>query len=280
MTGVTKTWGKLQTAVRSWPWRARVWVLIGATALGVAVAFSMPVEIQPESYHDFASSRLFGIANFGIVATNAAFLAVGIWGLWLIYSGKFAPPLFESPVERRPYVVFFAGAVLLAFGSGTYHADPTTGSLLWDRLAMTVVFMAYFSAFIADRVGRDLGVENMLPALLILGAASMAYWRVSDDLRLYRVVQGLPILLVPMMCLLFPGRLTRFKYVFWAWFWFGLATAFEFYDKEIHYFFSVGGHTIKHLAAAVACATVIAMLRDSARRAAAGDPAIYEGRRE
>jgi hypothetical protein len=273
MTTFTKPWPELQAAVRSWPRRARVWTLIGAAASGVAVAFSMPVEIQPEAYHNFASSRLFGIANFGIVATNAAFLAVGIWGLWLLRGGKLPSSLFRSPDERRPYVAFFAGAVLVAFGSGYYHAEPTTDSLLWDRLAMTVVFMAYFSTFIADRMDRDLGVKVMLPALLILGAASMAYWRLSDDLRLYRVVQGLPILLVPVMCLLFPGRLTRFKYVFWAVVWFGLATFLELFDKQVYGWIFVGGHTLKHLAAALACTTVIAMLRDGARRAADRNPA-------
>lgn len=280
MTTFTKSWGEIQRAVRSLPKSARVWTLVGAAALGVAIGFARPVEIQPKSYHDFAPSGLFGIENFGTVATNAAFLAVGVWGLWLVYGGKFAPLLFEVPGARRPYVAFFAGAVILAFGSGTYHADPTNESLLWDRLAMTVVFMAYFSAFIADRMDRDLGVKLMLPALLILGAASMAYWRITEDLRLYRVVQVLPMALIPMMCLLFAGRLTRFRHVFWAMVWFGLATVLELLDKQIYGWISIGGHTLKHPAAAVACYMVIAMLQDSAKRAPAGEPSIGEGRRE
>ena len=263
-------WSKLQAVVRALPLGTRVWILAGTVAVGLAIAFTAPVEVQDEAYHGFASSRLFGIENFGIAGSNAAFLIVGLWGLWLVYGGKFAPRLFEAPGARRPYAVFFAGAVLLAFASGTYHADPTTDSLLWDRLAMTVVFMALLAIFITDRIGRGAGVAVMLPALLLLGAASMAYWRLTGDLRLYRVVQVLPILFVPMLCLFFEGRLTRFKYVVWMGFWFGLATVFEFYDKEMHYFFSVGGHTIKHPAAAVACYMVIAMLRDAARRHAAG----------
>ncbi len=266
MTGFSKTWAELQTALRALPLGARVWLLAGAAAAGLAIALMAPVEVQDEAYHNFAPSRLFGIDHFGITGSNAAFLIVGLWGLWLVYGGKFAPRLFEAPGGRRPYAVFFAGAALLAFASGTYHGSPTTDSLLWDRLAMTAVFMALLAIFIADRIGRGAGVAVMLPALLLLGAASMAYWRLTGDLRLYRVVQGLPILLVPLMCLLFEGRLTRFKYVLWMGFWFALATVFDLYDKEMHDLFSVGGHTIKHPAAALACYMVIAMLRDAARR--------------
>ena len=106
----------------------------------------------------------------------------------------------------------------------------------------------------------------MLPALLILGAASMVYWRLTDDLRLYHIVQLLPMALILLICLLFPGRLTRLKYVVWMGLWFALATVFEQFDKTIFSWISIGGHTIKHPVAAVAPYVVIAMLQDAARR--------------
>lgn len=304
MTTVAKTWDDLQAAVRSLTRGARVWILVGTAAIGVAIAIMAPVAVQDEAYHDFASSRLFDIENFGIVASNATFLIVGVWGLWLICGRKLSRPLFDAPGERWPYVAFFAGVVLVTFGSGYYHWDPTTDELLWDRLAMTVIFMALFAAFITDRIHRGVGVAVMLPALLILGAASMAYWRFTGDwcatgdmrqfaghwcftsdlrlftddlrlftgdLRLYRIVEVLPIVLILMMCLLFRGRLTRLKYVLWMGFWFGLATAFELLDEQIYDWIKIGGHTIKHPTAAIACYVVIAMLRDAARHDADGD---------
>ena len=266
MATFAHTWAELQEMVRALPVAARVWILVGTALFGMAIVVMAPVEVQPESYHAFAPSGVFGIKHFGIVASNLAFLIVGLWGLWFITRGGPAQTLFTNPGERWPYVAFFVGTTLVAFGSGYYHTDPTTPTLLWDRLAMTVIFMSALAVFITDRIHVGVGVAVMLPALLCLGALSMAYWHVTEDLRLYRLVQVFPFVLTLVMCLLFRGRLTKFKYVVWMGLWFGLATAFEQLDKEIYALIRVSGHTIKHPAAAVACAIIIAMLRDAAAR--------------
>jgi hypothetical protein len=59
---------------------------------------------------------------------------------------------------------------------------------------------------------------------------------------------------------------TRVKYAAWMAFWFGLATLCDLFDKAIHGWIGFGGHAIKHLLAAIACATLLAMLEDAARR--------------
>jgi hypothetical protein len=263
---ITNTWAALVASLRALPLSARVWILAGTAALIVALAILAPVEVQDEDYHDFASSTLFGVAKFGIVASNGAFLVVGLWGLWRIGLRRLAPWPFGSPGEQWPYLAFFLGVALVAFGSGYYHAGPTTETLLWDRLAMTVVFMALLAAFIADRIHLGAGVAVALPMLLILGVLSMVAWRVTGDLRLYRIVQALPVILVWMTCLLFPGRLTRVKYAAWMTFWFALATLCDLFDGAIHAAISLSGHSIKHILAAVACATILAMLQDAGRR--------------
>jgi len=272
MTELDETWAELVAAVRALPIGARVGILVGTAGLGLAVALMAPAERQQDTYHAFAPSGLFNVENTGIVASNAAFLIVGIWGLRLVWGGKSIRRLFTSPGDGWPYAAFFAGVMLIALGSGYYHADPSTKTLVWDRLAMAIVFMALLAAFIADRIDRAVGVAVMLPALLAVAAASMVYWRLTGDLRLYRIVEVFPIALIPMMCLLFAGRLTRLKYALWMGFWFALATAFEQFDWDIYRWISVGGHTIKHLAAALACAMVVAMLRDAARRRGATRP--------
>lgn len=261
-----RTWTELGAGLRALPFAARVWILAGTAALIVGLAMLAPPELQDESYHDFAATALFGAADFGIVASNGAFGIVGLWGLWRVGGRRISPWPFKAPGEHWPYVTFFLGVVLIAFGSGYYHAGPTTETLLWDRLAMTVVFMALLAAFIADRIHLGAAVTVVLPLLLILGAVSMAMWHITDDLRLYRIVQVLPVLLAPLICLLFPGRVTRVRYLAWMAFWFGLATFFDLFDEMVYGWIGFGGHAIKHVLAAIACFTILAMLQDAGRR--------------
>ena len=262
----TSTWTALVASLRALPFAARVWILAGTAALVVALGLLAPPVHQDEAYHGFATSTMFGVDGFGIVASNGAFLVVGLWGLWRLAGRRIAPWPFRSPGEHWPFLTFFLGVVLVALGSGYYHAGPTTETLLWDRLAMTVVFMALLAAFISDRIHLGAGVAVALPLLLVLGALSMAAWRVTGDLRLYHLVQVLPVLLAPMICLLFPGHLTRMRYLAWMAFWFGLATFCDLFDETIYGWIGFGGHAIKHLLAGVACYAIIAILEDAARR--------------
>lgn len=267
---VTRSWAALLASARALPFAARVWIVAGTAALIVALAILAPPELQDEAYHDFAPTAIFGVDDFGIVASNGAFLIVGLWGLWRLTGRRLTPWPFRAPGEHWPYLTFFLGVALVGFGSGYYHAGPTTETLLWDRLAMTVVFMALLAAFIGDRIHLGAAVTVALPLLLILGAVSMAAWRVTDDLRLYRIVQALPVLLAPMICLLFPGRVTRARHLFWMAFWFGLATFCDLFDELVLGWIGFGGHAIKHVLAAIACYVILAMLEDAARRPNAG----------
>ncbi len=262
----THTWTALVASLRALPFAARVWIVAGTAALVVALAILAPPELQDEAYHAFAPTALFGRTDFGVVASNGAFLVVGLWGLWRVGGRRLAPWPFGSPGEHWPYLTFFFGVALIALGSGYYHAGPTTETLLWDRLAMTVAFMALLAAFIGDRIHLGVAVAVALPVLLVLGALSMAAWHFTEDLRLYRIVQALPILLIWMICLLFPGRVTRVKYAAWMAFWFGLATFCDLFDKTVYGWIGFGGHAIKHVLAAIACATILAMLEDAGRR--------------
>jgi len=268
----TNTWTSLLASTRALSFAARVWIVVGIAALVVALALFAPPVHQKESYHAFKQTAMFGVDDFGIVASNGAFLVVGLWGLWRIAGRKISPWPFGSPGEHWPYLVFFFGVALIALGSGYYHAGPTTETLLWDRLTMTVAFMALLAAFIADRIHPGAGVAVALPLLLLLGALSMVYWRVTGDLRLYHTVQALPVLLIWMICLLFPGRVTRVKYFAWMAFWFGLASFCDLFDEVVYGWIGFGGHAIKHVLAAIACITILTMLEDAARRTSATPP--------
>jgi len=227
-------------------------MLIGAIgAAAIAAVFWLDRIPQAPGYHEFAgSSTLFGIPHFWNVATNLSFLAVGLIGLaWR--------PRLQVQALPAQYVVFCVGALLVGIGSAYYHWAPSTPTLVWDRLPMTVAFMALFSAVIQDRVSERLGRVLLWP-LVIAGIATIAWWYWSElegrgDLRPYAVVQFLPMLLIPLMLLMFKGRGLRD-----GWLWatlaaYALAKVAEYFDAAI---FSasglLSGHSLKHLLAALA----------------------------
>src|SRR5215475_6872809 len=105
--------------------------LIALSALCLAVALLLPAMPQPLAYHDFADHRAyFGIANFLDVASNLAFLLVGVAGLAVTSRAR---TRFQHRAERIPYAIFFAGMMLTAAGSAWYHLAPDNARLFWDR---------------------------------------------------------------------------------------------------------------------------------------------------
>ncbi len=246
----------------------KIGILVGVAVLAVAItSFVSPIAQDP-AYHQFADRRaLFGIPNFGDTASNIGFLIVGAIGVAFVL-GKRARALFDAPGERWPYLIFFAGVAFVSVGSAYYHVNPTTETLFWDRLPMTVAFMALFSAFITDRIDARVGVVVMLPLFLALGIGSVIYWHVTEaaghgDLRPYGLVQFYPMLAIPLICLLFPGRHTTGKHVIYMVLWYALAKICEHFDGEIFALLgnTVSGHTLKHMISAVAVYMVLAMLR-------------------
>lgn len=247
--------------------KASLRILILLTTAMVAACCLLPRIPQPLSYHQFADQRsLLGIPNFGDVASNLPFAVVGIWGLVFLLRTRFRKnaETFLDERERWPYLFVFIGLLLTALGSSYYHFAPDNARLLWDRLPMTITFMAMVSAVIAERISVRLCVL-LLPFLLIVGLMSVVQWEWSEmrgagDLRFYAAVQAYSALVI-LLSLFFPRRYTRTgDYVSVVGFY-ALAKALEFFDKPI---FSalhiVSGHTLKHLAAAAAGYSILRMI--------------------
>ena len=251
--------------MREQPWGLRIAILIALTLLvaGGALLFLPPIPQDP-AYHELADTRvLFGIPRIGDVVSNAGFLVVGVWGLAFL-AGRRGSGLFaDDPRGRIPWLVFFAALVWLSIASAIYHVDPDNESLFWDRLPLAVAFMALFSAFIADRIDARAGVVVFLPLLVGLGVASLVYWRITEaagagDLRFYGIVQFYPLLAVPLMCWLFPGRRTDGRYVFLLLLGYAVAKLAEHFDVEVYAILggAVSGHSLKHLVAALAACSL------------------------
>jgi hypothetical protein len=237
--------------------------VVAFTLLTLAAAMLLPPVPQPLAYHDFADQRdAFGVDNFLDVVSNVAFLLAGFAGLYVVFSGR---ARFEFPAERWPYAVFFTGVLLTAAGSAWYHLAPDNESLFWDRLPMTIAFMGLVSSQVVDRIGVRAGLLLLGPALLA-GLASVAWWIVTEragagNVLPYALLQGYAVIVLLMMAVLHPSRYTRGNDLYYIFGWYVLAKLLETFDAQV---LAVGqlvsGHSLKHLAAAVAAFVACRML--------------------
>lgn len=253
----------------------RVGILVAMFVVSVAGMMMVAPIAQDPAYHLFADSRpLFGIANFGDVMSNLGFAVVGVVGVWST-CGPRRHDLFDAAHHGWPYQTFFVGVGLVCLGSSYYHLAPGNAPLLWDRLPMTVAFMALFYAILADRVD---GVAErlcwLLPVMVAAGFASLLYWQWTEglgrgDLRFYALVQFYPMIALPVICWLFPrARYTGGGYLIWIIAWYAAAKVLEHFDGEIFALLghTVSGHSLKHLASAVATFMLWRMVVSSGRR--------------
>jgi hypothetical protein len=213
--------------------RARL--LIAAAGLAVLAFFLfVPPIAQDETYHFFADSRtVWGIPNFWNVVSNLPFAVIGILGLWKL----------RASFDR----VLFGGVLLTFFGSSYYHLAPSDSRLVWDRLPMTLVFMALLACVVSgEKDSRS--TRWLLVLLLTCGVASVLWWSIANDLRPYVLVQFGPLLiLVHALWFVRDARYLAAVLCFYA-----LAKAAEFWDQAIFSGVPVSGHSIKHVLAAIA----------------------------
>ena len=96
-----------------------------------------------------------------------------------------------------------------------------------------------------------------------MGAASVAWWHYADDLRLYAWVQFMPLVILSLLVVLFPGRYTHRGFLLYGLACYLLAKVAEALDRQTFEATAgmVSGHTLKHLLAALALFFAYLMLR-------------------
>ncbi len=225
-----------------------------ALSLFVALFFMAPIA-QDQAYHQFSDiNTLLSIPNFWNVISNFPFIFVGLVGLNLLSKGTPRGSLAEL---RMAYITFFIGLIITGFGSSYYHWNPNNASLVWDRLPMTISFMAFFTVVLGENISITLAKRLFYP-LLAIGIFTVIYWIMTEsngagDLRPYVLVQFLPVIMIPLILWLYPSPFGGQRYIVMVLAAYVVAKLMEHFDHEIHGLLGgiMSGHPIKHVVAAV-----------------------------
>lgn len=239
--------------------RMLLWLIAIIAVVSIA---QVPAISQSAEYHHFADERsLFGIPNFGNVFSNFPFFVIGVWGMVYVQKHKTQLGAFYLGA-----LTFSVGVLLVSLGSGYYHWQPSNQTLLWDRLPMTIGFMGLYALIVSAFVKAESGVK-LLPWLVTAGIVSVFYWYATEslgqgDLRWYALVQFLPMILTLAILLMFKVQGLERRNLVMVLCWYGLAKILEMADLFLLDMTKVvSGHSLKHIAAAIACYYVIRWLK-------------------
>jgi ceramidase len=228
-------------------------IFIVLLCITVGVLVQEPIA-QSLEYHDFADSRSFlSIPNFFNVLSNIPFIIVGFMGLYSLFISNKISKIEELKVG---YCFLFLGLLLIGFGSSYYHLWPSNKTLVWDRLPMTLAFMALIAIIITEYLSVELGKRLLYP-LFIVGGATVLYWDYTEsngagDLRFYILVQFLPLIAIPLILLFMKPTFSHGNRYWWLLLSYIFAKLFEHFDTFIfEVLTALSGHTLKHLIAAL-----------------------------
>jgi len=240
------------------PWIRHAPTLI---TVGLIVILALHGRIaQPVHYNEFADqSAALGIPHAADVLSNAGFALVAVWGWLTLWPRRGSARLRAG---WPGYRLFLIGLFLTAFGSGYYHLAPDNIRLIWDRLPIALACAGLLAGVRGDsKPGSRTGIEAI--ALACCAVASVAWWVYTDlggadDLRPYLLLQGLPLVLVPLWQAIYRApRAERIAFAL-AMALYVLAKLAEVRDHEIAAALGVvSGHTLKHLLATAATAAVV-----------------------
>jgi len=231
----------------------KIKTVVGLIIAAIVVVFMVEPIPQNLAYHLFSDmDTLWGIPNFWNVLSNLPFMIAGLYGL--IAMRQLDKESLVGVVKTVSWL-FFIGLFLSGIGSGYYHLSPSNSTLVWDRLPMTITFMAFFTFVLSMHLGKKTGSLWLWP-LIMVGIVSVFYWDYTEsigagDLRFYAMIQFLPMLLIPVVVLMFPTASYNTASV-----WVVIAVYFaakisEYFDYQLYYLIGISGHSLKHVIAAL-----------------------------
>ncbi|WP_051710606.1 hypothetical protein [Andreprevotia chitinilytica] len=241
-------------------------VLTVAIAIGLLIYGPIP---QLAHYHEFADRRLWlGIPNAADVLSNTGFALIGLWGLWRLWPLRHHPAL---AVGWPGWCLFLVSLIATAIGSSYYHLAPDDLRLVWDRLPIAFACAGLLSAVHAEARGKEAGMTAVL--LSVAAVASVLWWQTTADLRPYLLLQGLPLLLVPLWQADAPSK-DRVAFAVAIGLYVAAKLA-ELSDHQLlHVLGFVSGHTLKHLLAVAAAVVIVTRLKQRVMPARQNQPGL------
>lgn len=238
------------------------WALLLFAILMFLVALLGPHTTQFEHYHNFADQRSFlGIPCTCDVLSNLPFTLMGILGLLAVRKS----PLTAQPSTFKDMCfLFFYGLIITSIFSSVYHLNANNSTLWLDRMGMTVAFAGMLGVAASNRISARAGKVSAYVSL-ILAPLSLWVWQTTDNLLPWAVFQLGGMLII--LALAFMPAIEKQARLPLAGVigWYALAKVLELGDYQVYEWtgFIVSGHTLKHIAAAMAAWPVIAFLRAS-----------------
>ena len=218
---------------------------------------------QLAHYHAFAdqATRL-SIPHGADVLSNLGFALVAAWGLLHLWPQRSSAALAAG---WHGYLLFLSGLALTAVGSSFYHLAPDNTRLIFDRLPIALACAGLLAAVRAESLSKPDSARDTI-LLALFGVASVAWWAFTDrhgvgDLRPYLLLQGLPLILIPLWQTVYRAPAAERIAFGAALLLYVLAKGAEVYDQALLTQFGViSGHTLKHLLAAGAAGVIVARL--------------------
>jgi hypothetical protein len=213
---------------------------------------------QPAHYHEFADVRhAFGLPNAADVLSNIGFAMVGIWAM---FRTRLSGNAYVAGSGWPGYRLFLIALILTAAGSFYYHLQPNDARLVWDRIPIALACAGLLAAVHGDTTRNSHAARNTR-ILAVVAVSSVVWWYWSGDLRPYLLMQALPLLLIPLWQWLHGAPRHERRAFGLAILLYILAKAAELHDHEVLAMTGVlSGHTIKHLLATAAAATIASVL--------------------
>jgi hypothetical protein len=217
---------------------------------------------QLPNYHDFADQQtVFGIPHFTDVVSNLGFILVALWGWLQLRRAKRHP---ELACGWAGYQLFLIGLFLTGLGSAYYHLAPDNARLVWDRLPIALACGGLMAGVWGDT--RRQNSWKIAAWLAFAAIASVAWWHFTEqagagDLRPYLLLQGLPIIVIPLWQWIHRTPRADCWALTLALLLYAMAKFAEINDHGIAAALGIlTGHNLKHLLAGVAAALVVANL--------------------
>ncbi|PAT32111.1 hypothetical protein CLI92_06180 [Vandammella animalimorsus] len=169
------------------------WALLAFAALLALLAALLPPVQQLAHYHDFADQRgLLGLPNAMDVLTNLCFLAAAI--VIARAMRQYRRAMQRAHVRSMPLWWHLCGLAALGFaatalGSGIYHLQPNDAGVLWDRLAMGIVFAAIVGLAVRQ-IACDASALLATALTFAASCASLAVWHATGNFTPWSVLQG------------------------------------------------------------------------------------------